>query len=51
MPLVGTSSSHGMSSRLKPVVSGGTLTYDDTYSIGGGGGKGLVIVRYLKTAV
>jgi hypothetical protein len=29
--LLGTSSSHGMSARLKPVVTGGTLTSDATY--------------------
>ena len=31
MPLIGVSSSHGMSARLKPVVAGGTLSSDETY--------------------
>ena len=31
MPLIGTSSSHGMSARLKPVVTGGALSSDATY--------------------
>lgn len=31
MPIIGSSASHGMSARLKPVVTGGTLTDDGTY--------------------
>jgi hypothetical protein len=31
MPILGSSASHGTSARLKPVVTGGTLTNDGTY--------------------
>ena len=31
MPIIGTGASHGMSARLKPVVTGGTLSSDSTY--------------------
>jgi NAD(P)-dependent dehydrogenase (short-subunit alcohol dehydrogenase family) len=31
MPIIGTGASHGVSARLKPVVTGGTLSSDSTY--------------------
>jgi len=31
MPIIGTGASHGMSARLKPVLTGGTLSSDATY--------------------
>jgi hypothetical protein len=88
MPVIGASASHGISARLKPVLTGGTLSSDATYFYrtftangtlagagvtntggggggggantntayaggfnGGNGGSGIVIVRYLRTAV